>query len=207
MMDEIKKIEIKTASENSFIGCWMIEDTALMDAIVKFFDERNNLHSVGKLVGGRIDRNVKDSLDISINPKDIKDKKEYKIFVDYFNYLMNCYKKYQEDFPALEHFYQLHMGTFNIQKYLLGGHFKKPHFERQDLATSHRLFAWMTYLNDVPSGGGETEFFYQKLKIKPEKGKTLIWPADWTHTHCGLPTTKEEKYILTGWFHIDELMK
>ena len=70
MMDEIKKIEIKTSSENSFIGCWMIEDTALMDAIVKFFDERNNLHSVGKLVGGRIDRNVKDSLDIAINPKD-----------------------------------------------------------------------------------------------------------------------------------------
>ena len=30
-MDEIKKIEIKTASENSFIGCWMIEDTELMD--------------------------------------------------------------------------------------------------------------------------------------------------------------------------------
>ena len=57
-MDEIKKIEIKTASENSFIGCWMIEDTELMDAIVKFFDEKNNLHSVGQLVGGRIDRKI-----------------------------------------------------------------------------------------------------------------------------------------------------
>ena len=127
--------------------------------------------------------------------------------MDYFNLLMGCYTDYQKQFPVLEFFNQLHMGPFNVQKYLLGGHFKKNHFERNDLATTHRLFAWMTYLNDVPSGGGETEFIYQDLKIKPEKGKTLIWPADWTHTHCGLPTTKEEKYIMTGWFHIADRLE
>ena len=43
----------------------------------------------------------------------------------------------------------------------------------------------MTYLNDV-NDYGETEFYYQKLKIKPEKGKTVIWCADWTHTHRGI---------------------
>ena len=31
----------------------------------------------------------------------------------------------------------------------------------------------MTYLNDIKDGG-ETEFYYQKLKVKPEKGLTLI---------------------------------
>ena len=30
--------------------------------------------------------------------------------------------------------------------------------------------AWMVYLNDVEEGG-ETEFLYQKLKVKPKKGK------------------------------------
>ena len=57
----------------------------------------------------------------------------------------------------------------------------------------------MTYLNNVKSGG-ETEWFYQNLKVKPQKGLTVIWPAIWTHTHRGLPAPKELKYICTGWY-------
>ena len=64
----------------------------------------------------------------------------------------------------------------------------------------HRLLVWMTYLNDV-TDGGETEFPYYGLKIKPEKGKTLIWPAEWTHAHRGCPVGSEAKYIVTGWMH------
>ena len=41
---------------------------------------------------------------------------------------------------------------FNIQKYNPGGHFKKWHWERETLAHAHRIFAWMTYLNDVEEG-------------------------------------------------------
>jgi len=57
----------------------------------------------------------------------------------------------------------------------------------------------MTYLNDI-SDEGETEFLYQKIKVKPEKGLTLIWPTDWTHTHRGIPSQTETKYIATGWY-------
>ena len=57
----------------------------------------------------------------------------------------------------------------------------------------------MTYLNDVEKGGG-TEWIHQKLKVKPEKGKTVIWPAEWTHTHRGIVAPKETKYIATGWY-------
>ena len=61
----------------------------------------------------------------------------------------------------------------------------------------------MTYLTDVVGEGGETEFYYQKLKIKPKKGLTLIWPSDWTHTHRGIPAPDEEKVIITGWIHYE----
>jgi len=54
------------------------------------------------------------------------------------------------------------------------------------------------YLNDV-TDEGETEFFYQKRIIQPRKGLTLIWPASWTHTHKGVPSLTQEKYIITGW--------
>ena len=45
----------------------------------------------------------------------------------------------------------------------------------------------------------ETEFFYQKQKIKPETGKTIFFPSFWTHTHRGI-VTQETKYIVTGWY-------
>ena len=57
----------------------------------------------------------------------------------------------------------------------------------------------MTYLNDV-NDGGETEYYYQKVKIKPVKGLTLIVPVDWTFTHRGIVSLTETKYIVTGWF-------
>jgi hypothetical protein len=58
----------------------------------------------------------------------------------------------------------------------------------------------MTYLNDVEDGGG-TEFLNQKLVVHAKKGKTLIWPADWTHTHRGVVSPTQEKYIITGWLN------
>ena len=57
----------------------------------------------------------------------------------------------------------------------------------------------MTYLNDV-SDHGETEWFHQKLKVKPKKGLTVIWPADWTFTHRGISSPTQRKIIVTGWF-------
>ena len=49
---------------------------------------------------------------------------------------------------------------------------------------------------------GETEFHFQKVKIKPKKGLSLIWPADFTYTHRGIPSPTQEKYIATGWFNM-----
>ena len=45
----------------------------------------------------------------------------------------------------------------------------------------------MTYLNDV-TDAGETEWYHQRLKIQPQKGLTIIWPCDWTHTHRVVPS-------------------
>lgn len=91
----------------------------------------------------------------------------------------------------------------SIQYYRPGGAFYQWHCERnseQPHSTVTRHLVFMTYLNDV-TDGGETEFYHQKVKIKPEKGLTLIWPADWTFTHRGVPSPTQEKYIITGWYN------
>ena len=62
-----------------------------------------------------------------------------------------------------------------------------------------RVLAWMIYLNDV-TDGGHTEFLKQKKKYQPRTGDVLIWPAYFTHTHRGLTSKSQTKYIATGWF-------
>ena len=38
-----------------------------------------------------------------------------------------------------------------------------------------RELVWMIYLNDIEEGG-ETEFMYQKRRIKPTQGTMVIFP-------------------------------
>ena len=61
----------------------------------------------------------------------------------------------------------------------------------------------MTYLNNV-NDGGETQWKYQKIETKPVQGDTVIWPADWTHTHKGCVSKTETKYIITGWYSFND---
>ena len=104
-------------------------------------------------------------------------------------------------FPFLDSMLpRVDLGSFNIQRYLPGGHFKLEHSERTSIINSFRVLVWMTYLNDV-TDGGSTTFTHQDLEIQPQKGKTLIWPAEWTHAHLGNILNSGEKYIITGWMH------
>lgn len=74
------------------------------------------------------------------------------------------------------------------------------HSELSDIYSVHRVLAWIIYLNDIPEGEGETEFLWQKRRVKPEAGKCIIWPAHFTHLHRGNPVYSDFKYIITGWF-------
>tara|TARA_B100001996_G_C18464254_1_gene517342 strand:- start:69 stop:689 length:621 start_codon:yes stop_codon:yes gene_type:complete len=112
----------------------------------------------------------------------------------------NALSHYIKDFPCLSKIGEYWCsGSMNLQKTepLEGYH----HFHAENTAYSprFRILAWMIYLNDVEEGG-ETEFLYQQLKIKPKANTTVIWPAGFTHLHRGNPPISETKYILTGWF-------
>lgn len=91
---------------------------------------------------------------------------------------------------------------FNVQKYTENQFYSRWHCENNGhQAFQPRVLAFMTYLNTVEEGG-ETEFLYQNMKSKPLQGKTLIWPAYFTHTHKGLPAPAQNKYIITGWVEV-----
>jgi len=61
-----------------------------------------------------------------------------------------------------------------------------------------RAFVFSIYLNDVEEGG-ETEFLHFSKRVKPKKGRIVIWPAGFPYVHRGNPPLSGEKYILTSW--------
>ena len=115
----------------------------------------------------------------------------------YFNFLHQSFVTYFQTFQ------QAHLpcrisDIFNIQWYPKGGGYKIWHFERTNNKHAlRRHLVWMTYLTDNPNGG--TEFHFQDLYIPAEKGKTVIWPAEWMYTHKGRVDNENEKMIITGW--------
>ena len=89
---------------------------------------------------------------------------------------------------------------FNIQKYDPGGSYAPgEHMEHgKGEWDSKRLLAWMIYLNDIKDKGG-TCWPQQNFTSIPRTGDLYIWPAGWTHSHYGVASPTEIKYIITGW--------
>ncbi len=194
-----KRITLDQGNLNpNFIGAWLI-DKAICDDLIEYYE-----HNPGQQIKANssvgLDQDIKDRNDISIFPKDIALEKN-QIFKIYFQSLFECYKDYNHQWPFLASIVdQLDIGSFNIGKYKAGQHFQKVHCERSGLDSLHRLFAFMTYLNDVENGG-YTYFNHYDLNIKPKKGLTIIWPAEWTHAHQGKVLESGVKYITTGWLN------
>ena len=194
----MKRININTEQTN-FIGCWNLENNKLCSEIIEFFENNKKLQKQGITAQGK-NLKLKKTTDITINPNDLKNPK-FKILEKYINELHKCYMDYQKQWPFLKTMLKkIDIPAFNIQKYSRGDHFAHLHSERTSLSTLHRLFAWMTYLNDVEDGG-KTNFSHYEISIQPQTGKTLIWPAEWTHAHTGEILNGGKKYIITGWMH------
>lgn len=87
----------------------------------------------------------------------------------------------------------------NFQKYDPGKYYDIEHCEHgENDDSSKRILAWMIYLNDIYDGGG-TFWPQQNFTANAREGDLYIWPAGWTHSHYGIVSNTETKYILTGW--------
>ncbi len=183
-----------------FIGAWQMNQLDLCDEIINYFEININKQKKGMTAEG-LNQNIKKSIDISILPNELN-LFENMVLKNYISYLYTCYTDYLNQWPFLTSFAnKLEIGTFNIQRYQSGEHFQQLHSERTSIATLHRVLVWMTYLNDVEDGGS-THFSHYDLDIQPQKGLTLIWPAEWTHAHKGNILNSGSKYIITGWMDL-----
>ena len=218
---------MKDIAKNNFIGEFMI-DTDLCDKMIELHNsislatkeqlsqETPMLMSKKEIFGvGDGDPKGKTSTDLAIHPVVFTDPKScppknrphVRVALSYWMELQMCMNKYKELLTNSNT--ERWIGSLNkihindhmiIQHYKPGQGFAEWHAERACL-TMNRALVYMTYLNDVPDGG--TLFEFQDLTVKAEKGKTLIWPAEFTHIHKSQISKDFEKYIVTGWFSYD----
>ena len=187
----------------------------LCEKIIETFESNKSIQVRGTLGFGNeqnANRKRKDSIDLTIDVDYIKAIKNWEAIWDYCHFITDCLRKYHNKYYVIRDIETNAPGStdltidryINIQKYIPpSGGYHQLHFERTNGLETREL-AFMTYLNTVHEGGG-TAFPFQKLKTKPVVGNTIIWPAGFTHRHVGIRAPKETKYIITGWFKLQEL--
>jgi hypothetical protein len=92
-----------------------------------------------------------------------------------------------------------HFTCLKIQKTLPTEGYHTWHIEHgKGYGYSNRALVFSIYLNDVEDGG-ETEFLHFSKRIKPKKGRIVIWPSGFPYVHRGNSPLSGKKYILTSW--------
>jgi 2OG-Fe(II) oxygenase superfamily len=71
------------------------------------------------------------------------------------------------------------------------------HIDAGPGGTHDRLVSGLIYLRDVPEGG-ETEFPFQQMNVRPRAGLLLLFPPFWTHLHRGVSPASAVKYNITN---------
>lgn len=184
-------MQLDKCSNSDFIYWKFLDEQTICDDVINYHKKSNN-KTPGK-IGSGVNKDKKDSLDVFLEGS-LKD--------SFIKQLQNVCKSYINKFSFCNYYSAWEIvEPIQIQHYKPNGGYRAWHCERSlpELRYSQRHLVFMTYLNDV-TDEGETEWFYQNLKIKPQKGLSVIWPVDWTYTHRGIPSTTQEKYIVTGWY-------
>jgi hypothetical protein len=115
-----------------------------------------------------------------------------------------CYTNYQQEVGVLTSIAKHGISeSIAIQKTSPSQGYHVWHCEAANNNSARRMLMVILFLNDVEEGG-ETEFLYQRLRVKPKKGTILLCPAYFTHTHRGNPPLSGDKYIVTTWLEFME---
>ncbi len=165
----------------------------ICNEMIRRFEEMTNEQYPGR-IGQTVeeDQSIKRSTDLVVSGK----KHWQDIDRELFRSLGIAIREFREANPFFK-------GPFKDSGYAIQrtdpGEYYHWHIDGGSHEFSQRQLVAVWYLNDVEGPGGETEFSYQDVKIKPEAGKLLLFPPFWTHEHRGVMLEKGVKYIATTW--------
>ncbi|MGD9390931.1 MAG: 2OG-Fe(II) oxygenase [Thioalkalispiraceae bacterium] len=169
-------------------------DKQLCAEMIQRFEQHTDEQYAGR-IGQTVsqDQSVKKTTDLVVSGKEHWKDVDHALFKS----LATAIKEFRETFPYFKGPFK-DMG-YGLQRYQPGEYYHW-HIDggSHDFAMRQLVALW--YLNDVPEGhGGETEFLYQDIKVRPEAGKLILFPPFWTHEHRACTLDQGVKYIATTW--------
>ncbi len=101
-------------------------------------------------------------------------------------------------------------------QFIINSHFRfSPRSRQKLLSCGPRILTFFLYLSDVEEGG-ETVFTNLGIKVKPKRGRALIWPSvmdsepetqDPRTHHAAAAVIKGKKYAANAWIHLYDFAK
>ena len=164
------------------------------DEVVRRFEASEEYQRKG-VIGqlGEEDNAIKRTTDLVVSDKD--DWKD--IDQMFFRCMAAALGEFRESYPYFKGPFK-DMG-YQVQRYQ-PGEFYHWHIDGGSHQFAARQLVALWYLNDVPEeAGGETQFLFQNLSVRPEKGKLMLFPPFWTHEHRAAEMKSGAKYIATTW--------
>ena len=165
----------------------------------KDYDYSSKVFKIDNCFDGSFD-NVMEATNHTLQPYNDMHCREY-----FWEGLQKCVDAYVENFPLMQGS-NVKSTTMKIQRTRPGEGYHIWHSEyHPSIGNNNRVLVFSLYLNTLgPEDGGETEFLHQRVRLKPEQGTVVMWPAGFTHHHRGNTVLgKTNKYIVTGWFHYE----
>ena len=203
--DEVEKLNALQPQFEDFIGMWDNNvDENICKELIRYYDwnVKHNYNFIPDINGNTI-YGMKKALeqeDEAIFINSSSPQYPDTLCAAYWKCLQKCLDEYMKNYKV-KCTGGLNSWLFKVHKVKEKQGYHVWHYENGSYEVRDRFLAYMTYLK-VPEEGGETEFLHQSKRIDPVVGRTLIWPAGFTHVHRGNPPLKGEKMYLTGWFNM-----
>ena len=185
----------------SFICGWYLEDTTICDKLKDYHYNNKNLEYPS------YDQGIGNANDLCSKILDLTEPNT--LFDEYGAVLSQVYDLYRTKFTHAT----IPNGVIKdikLHVYYPNWGDRKPSYASERFENCDKKITFITFLNNV--NGGELEFYYQGVTIKPEKGLTVAFPSDWTHSYKtlandGTDTRKEDKYIAIGWVSVTPVLQ
>jgi hypothetical protein len=172
----------------------------MCDPVIKYYEDKNKMDkSFTRLSHENISTLLKSDTTVALNLHNVDAWfDQFKVLFANFDMALKHYIKNSGigDAYSIKDF---NYTSIRIQKTLPTEGYHIWHVEYDGgYENNKRAMAFTIYLNDVEEGG-ETEFLYQSIRVKPKTGRIVIWPAAFPFVHRGNPPISGEKYLLTSW--------
>jgi len=144
---------------------------------------------------GAYDPGIKQTTEINLDGTHSGWRDEERVLVQSLQrHLRRYMEQFGRAFPC-----ELFHEPLKIARYPVGGHFDW-HSDNIGNGVTTRVITALWYLNDV-SEGGETEYPWQEVAVRPMAGRLLLCPVGWSFVHRGAPPLSGPKYIAITQLH------